>query len=68
MIVDLKEELIEKIDRWFNRISDEELHKVITRMSISYAEFINQLFDLGKKSVQEVIIFYNKLEIKNVQK
>lgn len=68
MIVDLKEELIEKIDRWFNRISDEELQKVITRMSISYAEFINQLFDLGKKSVQEIIIFYNKLEIKNVQK
>ena len=67
MIVDLKEELIEKIDRWFNRISDEELQKVITRMSISYAEFINQLFDLGKKSVQEIIIFYNKLEIKNVQ-
>ena len=67
MIVDLKEELIEKIDRWFNRISDEELQKVITRMSISYAEFINQLFDLGKKSVQEIINYYNKLENKNDQ-
>ena len=68
MIVNLKEELIEKIDFWFNHISDEELERVITRLSISYAEFINQLFDLGKKSVQEIIIFYNKLEIKNVQK
>jgi predicted HAD superfamily phosphohydrolase len=68
MIVNLKEELIDKIDRWFNRISDEELRKVIARLNISYSELINQLFDLEEKSVQEVIVFYNNLEIKNVYK
>tara|TARA_R110000868_G_scaffold206246_1_gene455008 strand:+ start:383 stop:589 length:207 start_codon:yes stop_codon:yes gene_type:complete len=68
MIVNLKEELIENIDRWFNRISDKELHEIITKLNMSYSDLINQLFDLEEKSVQEIIFFYNKLKIKNVYK
>lgn len=68
MIVNLKKELIKKIEIWFNRVSDEELHKVIAKSKISYSEFINHLFDLEKMSVQEIIIFHNKMEMKNVLK